>query len=91
MRLTDVPRHASGVVSQPIGDEAVLVHPAQGKVRVLNRAGARLWELADGQRSVGDMAQAMADEYGLDLGQAQADALAFCADLMARGVLMVDE
>lgn len=90
MRLADMPYHAPGVVSQRIGEEAVLVHPAQGKVRVLNRTGARLWELADGQRSVEEMAQIMAGEYDLDLGQAQADALAFCADLMARGVLMVD-
>ena len=40
MQLTDVPAQAAGVVSRVIDGEAVLVHPGQGRVRVLNPVGA---------------------------------------------------
>lgn len=89
MRLTDIPSHAPGVVSRLVDDEAVIVHPGQGMVRALNEVGSRLWELADGQRSVADLAAALAAEYAVDLPCAQADALAFCEDLAARGVMRV--
>jgi hypothetical protein len=87
VKLIDVPAHAQGVLSQLVDGEMVLVHPAQGKVLVLNRVGARLWELADGRRSVEEMADIVADEYDVDLERARADALAFCTDLAERGVL----
>jgi hypothetical protein len=87
VELTDIPVHAPGVMSRLVDGEMVLVHPAQGKVRVLNRVGTRLWELADGRRSVEEMAGAIAAEYGIDLDRARSDTLAFCADLVDRGVL----
>jgi pyrroloquinoline quinone biosynthesis protein D len=87
VELIDVPVHAQGVLSRLVDGETVLVHPAQGKVRVLNRVGTRLWELADGQRSVEEMAAIVADEYGVDIDRARVDALVFCADLEDRGVL----
>jgi hypothetical protein len=87
VELTDVPAHAQGVLSRLVDGEMVLVHPAQGKVRVLNRVGSRLWELADGRHSVEEMAGIIADEYGVDHDRARADSLAFFADLADRGVL----
>jgi hypothetical protein len=87
VELLDVPAHAQGVLSRTVDGEMVLVHPAQGKVRVLNRVGTRLWELADGRRSVEEVARIVADEYGVEPDRARADALAFFADLDDRGVL----
>jgi len=87
MQLTDVPIHAPGVIGRIIDGEAVVVHPQQGKVQVLNPVGARLWELADGRRTVAELAQAIVAEYAVDLPRAQADALAFCEDLVKREVL----
>jgi hypothetical protein len=85
--ITDVPVHAPGVINRLIDGEMVLVHPAQGMVRVLNQVGARLWELVDGQRSVEEIAATIAAEYPVSRDRAKSDALAFCADLMDRGVL----
>jgi hypothetical protein len=70
-----------------IDGEMVLVHPVQGKVRVLNGVGTRLWELADGQHSIAEMASVIAAEYDVDHDLARSDALAFCADLASRGLL----
>jgi hypothetical protein len=90
VELVDIPAHAQGVLSRLVDGEMVLVHPAQGKVRVLNRVGSRLWELADGRRSVEEMAVIIADEYGVGLDRARGDSLAFFADLAGRGLLSLD-
>lgn len=79
-----------GVVSRSVDQEAVLVHPGQNRVRVLNPVAARLWELADGSRTVGEMARVIADEYTVDAVQAEADAAAFCEDLAGRGLFSLD-
>jgi len=88
MQLNAIPAHAPGVVSRTMDGEAVLVHPAQGKVRVLNAVGARIWELADGRHDIAALAQAVADEYGVPLARTEADVDAFCYDLVGRGVMV---
>lgn len=87
MQLTDVLAHTPGVVSRLIDQEAVLVYPQQGRVRVLNAVGARLWALADGRRSIADLVDTIVAEYDVAEERARADVLAFCADLVRRGVL----
>lgn len=89
MMLDSVPRQEPAVVSRLIDGEAVLVHPGQGKVRVLNTVGARLWELANGERTAGDIAQIIAGEYEVNLARAETDVLAFYGDLVDRGVLIL--
>ena len=77
----------SSVTSRTLDNEAVLVHAEQKKVTVLNAVGARLWELADGQRSIEEMARVIAVEYEVSQVKAESDALAFCQDLAGRGLL----
>ena len=87
MNLEALPVRDPAVVSRQIGDEAVLVHPVQGMIRVLNPVGARIWELAIGERSVAALAAQIADEYDAPPEQVAADVLRFCDDLEQRGVL----
>lgn len=87
LQLSDVPARVPEVVSRLIDGEAVLVHPRQGKIRVLNPVGARLWEQVDGRSTVETLARSLATEYVVDLAQAQEDTLAFFGDLVRRGVL----
>ena len=89
MQLTDVVAHTPGVVSRMVDGEAVLVDPKKGMVRVLNPAGARIWEMIDGRRTVADLAADIAAEYGIEVARAEADTIAFCEDLVRRGVLTV--
>ncbi len=91
LTLTDTPTRVSDVVFRMMNEEAVLVHPVQGVVRVLNRSGARLWELTDGRRTVGDLAAALVADYGVDPARAQADTLTFCSDLIRRGIMALAE
>ncbi len=85
--LDVIPRRRSSVASRTLDGEAVLVHAELKKVTVLNGVGARLWQLADGQHTVADMARVIAGEYEVSLAKAESDALAFCRDLEGRGLL----
>jgi hypothetical protein len=87
--LSSVPQREPDVLSREVDGEVVLVHPVQNKIRVLNPVGARLWEMADGIRALGEISQALAAEYEVDLARAQADVMAFYEDLAQRGVLVL--
>ena len=90
IELDRIPQRSPTVVSRLLDEEAVLVHPVQGKIRVLNPVGARVWELADGQRTLRDIVQAIALEYQVDMARVEVDVPAFCEDLAGRGVLSFD-
>jgi hypothetical protein len=89
VQLNDVPAHAPGVVSRLVDGEAVIIHPRQGRVRVLNGVGSRLWELADGQRRVVELTEIVTREYNVDGDRAATETLAFLTDLAERGLLVV--
>jgi len=81
-----IPTPKPDVIGQRMEDEAVIVTAASGTVKVLNDVGARIWELADGRRTVADIAATIATEYAVDPAQAQTDTLAFVAELVRRGI-----
>ena len=91
MQDTDVVVRAPGIVSRMVDGEAVLVDPKKGMVRVLNPAGARIWEMIDGRRTVAELAAGIAAEYGIETSRVQADTIAFCEDLVRRDVLTVSK
>lgn len=79
------------VIGRVIDDEAVLVLPEQGKIEVLNEVGARIWSLADGTRTVREIAAAICAEYDVDPAQAGVDTLAFVMGLVERGIVALEE
>jgi len=52
---------------------------------------ARIWEMIDGRRTVAELAADIAAEYGIEASRTQADTIAFCEDLVRRGVLTVSK
>ena len=87
LTLVSIPSRNPTVVSQRTGSEVVLVLPVQGKVKVLNEVGARMWELCDGNRHVSQIAAEVCREFAVEPAQAEADAVAFLNELLQRGVL----
>ena len=73
-----------GIVGQILNDEAVLLLPSKGEVKVLNAVGARIWSLVDGTRTIAQIAAQVAAEYAVTPPQAEADTLAFVAELAQR-------
>jgi hypothetical protein len=89
--LDSVPQRSPTVVSRLLDQEMVLVHPVQGKVRVLNPVGARVWELIDGRRTLNEIIQVIAAEYQVDAARVEVEVPAFCQDLTQYGVLLFDD
>jgi len=87
--LTDVIAPAPGVVSRLIEGEAVIVLPEQGRTKVLNEVGSRIWALADGTRTLGSIVEIICQEYEVTPAQAQADVLAFAERLARDGVFVL--
>ena len=69
--------------------EAVLVLPGKGQVKVLNEIAARIWELADGTRSVAQIAEAITEAYQVGEQQAEQDVWDFLNNLASIGLLQL--
>lgn len=91
MDLDQIIEPAEGVVGRVVDDEAVIVLPGKGKVKVLNEVGAFIWSQVDGYRTVAEIVKSVCEEFDVDQPQAEADTIAFLADLQERGVISVVE
>ena len=67
------PRQNESVAFRVIDDAAVLVSPHDSQLYWLNPVATRVWELADGSRSVETIAEALCDEFEVDLSTARRD------------------
>ena len=77
------------VVAQRLPDEAVLLLPAKGEVKVLNEVGACIWSALDGKRTVADVVALVCSEYDVDHEQAAQDTLAFVGELLHRQMVLL--
>jgi sulfatase maturation enzyme AslB (radical SAM superfamily) len=62
------PVHSPDTASRVFSGEAVVITPAENTMRMFNTVGSRIWELADGQRTMDDMFEALLDEYAVAPG-----------------------
>ncbi|NJP05755.1 MAG: PqqD family protein [Chloroflexaceae bacterium] len=87
--LQSYPIQADDIASQVIDDEAVLVLPRHGQIKVLNEVGARIWSLSDGNHSIQQITHAIYTEYAVTINTAEADTLAFVAALVKEQILTI--
>ena len=86
--LDDVLVTSERVVTREAEGELVVVLPEKGKFVVLNATGAEMVQLADGERTLGEIAAEIAERFDADLDRVQTDVLTFAQDLSSRGVLV---
>jgi coenzyme PQQ synthesis protein D (PqqD) len=67
--------------------QATVVLPGRSEINVLNEIGSLIWERLDGQRTVGEILQAVLDAYEIDSEQARNDTLEFLSSLQAHGMV----
>jgi len=85
--LEDHPRPTAQARGRILDQEAVIVLPAKGEVKVLNEVGAHIWALADGSRSVHEIAVAVAERYDVSLAQAEVDTAEFLSTLREKALI----
>jgi hypothetical protein len=80
------------IVTRDIAGEVILVpirhHVGDlDSVYTLNETASRIWALIDGQRTVGEIRDAMVAEYDTDVEEAGRDVAALVAQLQAAGAV----
>ncbi len=83
------PRRRPGTLVEdvPGTGESVLLHPETGRVLALNAAGAAVWELLDGRRTIADLAATLAAAAEVAPEVALRDVRALLDQLAADGFL----
>lgn len=85
--LLQRPIHTPSVASRVYGADAVIISPDEGMVRMLNPTATRIWQLADGSRSVEQIAATLAEEYEVDSRQAQQSVATLLGELTDKGLI----
>lgn len=75
------PIHHPRTASRVFSGEAVIITAAENKVRMLNPVGSRIWELADGKRTVAQIVDVLTAEYDVDPARAERTTLELLSDL----------
>ena len=78
------------VVGRIVNDEAVLVLPEIGEVKVLNEVGSRIWELTDGTLSINQISTLIFDEFEIDKSTAQKDTLEFAVECLEMEIFIIE-
>ena len=87
LSLESVPIPQPEVIGRVVDQEAVLVLPKQGNVKVLNEVGAAIWALLDGKRNIRQISAEICAQFEVETSVAEADTLQFIADLVERQVV----
>lgn len=82
-----IPIHHPRTAARVFSGEAVVITPAENRVRMLNPVGSRVWELADGTRTLDEIAVALTAEFEVDLAEARTSVAAFVEELLGKGLL----
>jgi hypothetical protein len=74
-----------------IDGEAVLILADSSEVNVLNEVGSRIFALADGSRSVDEIAELIVTEYDVSVEQAIQDVTDFIRQMVDREVFILGD
>lgn len=79
------------VLFTSMGEDAVLLHIERGDYYSLNKVGARLWALADGTKSIEELARIITDEFEISQSQAVSDVAELVEQLAKEDLVKVAE
>lgn len=89
LSASSVPRKSERIASRAVDGKAVVVVLDARKLHTLNAVGTRVFELCDGKRDVSAIATTIAEEFAVERGVAERDALTFITQLIAEGAVEV--
>lgn len=87
MDLATVLERAADTRYRRVQDEGVVIRQSTAEALVVNDLGARLLDLIDGRRAVGEMLDLLEAEYEVDRPRLQADVLDYLLELQAAGLV----
>jgi len=87
MQLSIVPKKNNTIQYQIIDQQAVLVMPIEGKVKVLNHVGAFIWDKIDGILSLNELTALISDTFQIHPEQAAIDLYDFINELQHKNMV----
>jgi hypothetical protein len=90
IRLESIPVPNPSILTRIIDNEAVLVLPEQGKIKVLNDVGAAIWELVDGKRRIQQISLEICEQFEVEQSKADLDTIHFIDELVKREIVTID-
>ncbi|GAG37963.1 unnamed protein product [marine sediment metagenome] len=84
-------KRLAGIAWRIVDEEAVLVNVKQDEVIHLDPVGSFIWSKMDGQAPMQEIADAVVEEFEVDLETALEDALVFARRLLEQGAAEVVE
>ena len=89
LELENIPMPNADILSRVVDNEAVLVLPDKGKVKVLNEVGAAVWQLIDGKRNIQQISAEISEQFEGDKQAIEVDILRFITELIDREIITV--
>lgn len=88
MQISLIPLKNSSIQYQLIEQQAVLVMPDEGKVKVLNHVGAFIWDKIDGILSLSDLIELISTTFEIQPEQAAIDLNEFLQELKQKNMIL---
>jgi len=85
----NIPIPIPDILGRVVDNEAVLVLPNLGKVKVVNEVGAAIWQLIDGKRNINQICTEICEQFDVDTATAEADILQFINELLERQIITI--
>ena len=76
-------------VSSEVGGEMVALNLKSGLYYSLNRVGTRIWQLVQEPRRVGDVRDAIVEQFNVDVERCHRDVLRLIQELADKGLVKV--
>jgi len=86
---------SEAVVARVIEGDMIIVPLVSGigdaddELYTLNETGQAIWQKLDGQKTLGEVAEALSQEFSHPPDQIKADVLGFASEMVRRGILAV--
>lgn len=84
-------RRQEGVLQQEAQGQTVLLRLDDGGYYALDDVGARIWEMCDGMRPLGEIIVDLCDEFDAPEAMIRQDALEFVGELRRERLLLLGE
>ena len=88
LTLADSPARAPHTTYEVVDDQAVIINLNAGTYVTLNETGSFLWDRLDGETTLADIAQALADDYDVSPEITRPDVLALAQALLQEGLIV---
>ena len=81
------PRHSDQIATTTVDETVVIITPADSRLYMLNPVASRIWTLADGTRSVTEIARQICAEYEVEEEESLEDTDGMIRDFLDKGML----